>query len=76
MIEPEGTYLLWIDFRSWKVEQECLMKLFMKYGVRLNSGSNYGECGNGFVRMNIATQRNILEKALNLMKKARQEVIQ
>lgn len=37
MIEPEGTYLLWIDFSAWNMEQDDLMNAFAEAGVRLNS---------------------------------------
>lgn len=72
MIEPEGTYLLWIDFRAWGLPQTELMELFSSAGVKLNSGTNYGSCGAGFVRMNIATQTAVLQKALACIEKARQ----
>ena len=70
MIDPEATYLLWLDFRAWNMTSYELIHLFQDYGVKLNSGSNYGKSGNGFVRMNIATQAAVLQKALECMKKA------
>lgn len=70
MIDPEATYLLWLDFRAWNMTSYELIQLFQDYGVKLNSGSNYGKSGNGFVRMNIATQAAVLQKALECMKKA------
>ena len=71
MIEPEGTYLLWIDFSAWNMEQDDLMNAFTEAGVRLNSGTNYGECGKGFVRLNVATQTAVLKKGLDCIKVAR-----
>ena len=71
MIEPEGTYLLWIDFSAWNIEQEDLMNAFAEAGVRLNSGTNYGECGKGYVRLNVATQTAVLQKGLDCIKVAR-----
>ncbi len=68
MIEPEGTYLLWVDFRAWGLPQDELMQMFMKGGVKLNSGSNYGKPGVGFARVNIATQTAVLEEALAKIK--------
>ncbi len=68
--EPESTYLLWIDFRAWNLEQDELIQMFADEGVKLNSGTNYGEPGRGFVRMNIATQTAVLEEALKRMKAA------
>ena len=64
MTEPESTYLLWLDFRAWGLEQDQLMELFRSWGVRLNDGSRYGESGKGFMRVNIATQTKVLEEAL------------
>lgn len=71
MIEPEGTYLLWIDFSAWNMEQDDLMNAFAEAGVRLNSGTNYGECGKGYVRLNVATQTAVLKKGLECIKVAR-----
>lgn len=70
VIEPESTYLLWIDFRAWNMEQDALIQLFKDAGVKLNSGTNYGACGKGFIRLNVATQTAVLEKGLACMKKA------
>ena len=70
VIEPEGTYLLWIDFRAWGMDQEALIQMFMDAGVRLNSGASYGSPGGGFVRLNVATQTAVLKKALERMGEA------
>lgn len=70
MIEPEGTYLLWIDFRAWNMDQDELIKLFMDAGVKLNSGANYGAPGVGFIRLNVATQTAVLKMALDRMGQA------
>ena len=48
-----------------------LMNAFAEAGVRLNSGTNYGECGKGFVRLNVATQTAVLKKGLDCIKVAR-----
>ena len=68
MTEPESTYLLWLDFRAWNLKQPELMELIKSWGVRLNDGSGYGESGNGFLRVNIATQTSVLKEALERMK--------
>ena len=64
LIEPEGTYLLWLDCRAWGLTQEELLNLFTGWGVRLNDGSMYGAAGKGFLRINIATQKATLLQAL------------
>lgn len=64
MTEPESTYLLWLDFRAWNLQQSELVQRFADWGVRLNDGSRYGKSGNGFLRLNIATQTKVLQEAL------------
>lgn len=71
VIEPEGTYLMWIDFRAWNLPQNKLIQMFADAGVKLNSGSNYGAPGNGFIRLNVATQTAVLEEALKKMGEAK-----
>ena len=68
LIEPEGTYLLWLDCRAWGLKQPELMARFAGWGVGLNDGSMYGPGGEGFVRMNIATRRAVLAEALGRIK--------
>ena len=68
IIEPEGGYLLWMDCRELGLPQEDLLALFARWGVQLNDGSMYGEGGNGFLRVNIATQRTVLFQALECIK--------
>lgn len=68
IIEPEGGYLLWMDCRKWGLPQEELLGLFAGWGVQLNDGSMYGTGGNGFLRVNIATQREVLLRALECIK--------
>lgn len=70
VIEPEATYLLWIDFRAWGLSSPELVRLFESAGVKLNSGANYGAPGDGFLRLNVATQTTVLAEALRRMKKA------
>lgn len=62
---PEGTYLVWLDFRSFgrsPEELEAWMKT--KSGVAMNVGSAFGAEGEGFLRLNAAAQRPVLEEAL------------
>jgi cysteine-S-conjugate beta-lyase len=70
-INMEGTYLMWLDCRGLNLVQKEIVDLFVKKaGVALNDGTVFGEGGEGFMRMNIACSRLILEKALNQMKDA------
>ncbi|MFD1205452.1 MalY/PatB family protein [Sporosarcina contaminans] len=60
--KPEATYLLWIDYRDTGLsEQEMMDKLLKKGKLALEPGSKYGEAGKGFLRMNIAAPRSVVE---------------
>lgn len=75
LIEPEGTYLLWLDFRAYQLSKEELEEKIVKEAkLWLNSGSMFGEEGEGFERINIATPRAYLEKAMNQLKLAFSEL--
>ncbi|WP_050607690.1 MalY/PatB family protein [Clostridium niameyense] len=71
VIEPEGTYLLWIDCRDLNMDINKLKEFMLKdVGVAFDEGYIFGQAGEGFERMNIACPRGILEKALVKMEKA------
>lgn len=71
VIKPEGTYLMWLDFRNLNLDKDEISSVLIKKGkIALSSGSIFGEEGQGFVRMNIACPRYILEDGLNRIKKA------
>ena len=63
---PEATYLLWLDFRAFNWTQEKLNDfLINQAGVGLNDGAQFNPGGEGFMRLNVACSRALLEKALN-----------
>lgn len=64
-IAPEATYLLWLDCRQLAPDSKSLKQLMIdKAGVGLNDGATFGKDGAGFMRMNVACPRSILERAL------------
>lgn len=65
---PEGTFLMWLDFRNYNFKKEIHEKL-LENGLWLNEGKEFGKEGIGFERMNIATSRKIIEKALKIIEK-------
>ncbi len=66
MIESEGTYLVWLDFRQTGLtDQELEDLLFHEAKVGLEPGHWFGKGGRGFFRMNLATQRYNIEEALD-----------
>lgn len=71
VMDIEGTYLLWLDMSALNLDQKQLME-FLNHKAHLwfNDGSIFGESGKGFVRMNCATQREIIKQALDQLKNA------
>lgn len=71
LIEPEGTYLLWLDFRNVLSDEHERRELIEKEaGLWLDEGIMFGEEGKGFERINIACPENVLFTALEKLKKA------
>lgn len=71
LIEPEGTYLLWLDFREFGFTDEELKKVLVeKAGIGLNAGSMFGIEGSGFQRMNVACPSSTVETVLKKLKQA------
>jgi cystathionine beta-lyase len=65
VIQPQGTYLIWLDCRQLGMDDLSLKNFIReKARVGLNDGFLFGKAGSGFQRMNIACPRSILEEAL------------
>jgi cystathionine beta-lyase len=65
LIEPEGTYLIWLDFRGLGLSEGKREELIVDQAkLWLDSGVMFGKTGEGFERMNIACPRSILREAL------------
>ncbi|MBN1801560.1 MAG: pyridoxal phosphate-dependent aminotransferase [Candidatus Lokiarchaeota archaeon] len=71
VINPEATYLVWLDFRGLNYNNQTLERILMNEAkVLLWNGIHFGKSGKGFRRINIACPRLTLEKALNRIKDA------
>jgi len=69
--KPAGTYLTWMDFGQYDIEEkELLQKIADDAHLILEGGSMFGEPGLGFIRMNIACPNSVLKDALNRLEKA------
>ena len=67
----EGTYLMWLDCRKLGLSQEALERFFVdKVKVALNSGSMFGAAGTGFMRINMATNRQRIQHFLEQLSTA------
>ncbi len=66
LIEAESTYLAWIDCRALGFDAVQLERFIEdEAGLWLDCGHMFGAGGEGFIRINIATQRSYLERAIN-----------
>ncbi len=73
--KPEATFLMWLDFRQWGMDHNTLCRfLITEAGLGLGDGSIYGTEGEGYMRLNIGTQRAVLEKALVQLCDAAQKI--
>lgn len=71
MIEHEGTYLVWLDFRGTGLSAEELEELIVhRAKLWLDSGRIFGACGEGFQRINVACPRQVLAEALERLREA------
>lgn len=71
VMKPEGSYLIWIDCRRLQLSDEELMKKVLHDGkLALGQGSKYRAGGEGFLRMNVACPRAMVEDGLQRLKKA------
>jgi cystathionine beta-lyase len=76
-VKNEATYMIWLDCRKLGMNGKELQSFFVsKAAVGMNEGSAFGPGGEGFMRMNIGTTRQIVIQALEQIEKAVAEVRQ
>lgn len=69
LIKPQGTYLAWLDFKETSIHEDLEKKLHEEAKVLLDGGSWFGIGGEGYMRINFACPRSILEEALERIAK-------
>ena len=71
MIRPQASYLIFLDCRALGLSQKELVDLFVDGAhLALNNGTTFGKEGEGFMRLNVACPRSVLEKALGQLREA------
>ena len=71
VIPAEATYLAWVDCRNLGLDESALSHLMMENArLYLDDGSIFGPEGSGFVRINLACPRSLLEQALGRIRQA------
>ena len=71
LIEPEGTYLVWLDLRKLGLTEQQQRKLIVQDAkLWLDTGTLFGQGGEGFERINIACPRATIEQAMQRLEHA------
>jgi len=71
LIEPEGTFLLWLDFRQLNLSPDQLTQFLRnEAGWAITRGQAFGKTGEGFARLNIACTHARLQTALKQLASA------
>jgi len=68
VMRPEATYLIWLDYSVYGLDDETLRQKHIDSGVGMNPGVQFGKQGSGYMRINIGCPRSVLSEALNRIK--------
>ena len=69
IIPGEATYLLWFDMRNIQKDRDDLASYIRKEtGLWVSDGAAYGSTGKGFLRVNIACPRRLVEDGMKRLK--------
>ncbi len=75
LIEPQGTYLLWLDCRALNLDDKQLQRFFIEdCGLGLSPGVIFGEAGQGFMRLNMGAPQSLIMEALDKVAAALQKL--
>ena len=70
VIDGEGTYLLWLDFRKTGIDPDELdRRIIYDAKLWLDSGKIFGKTGAGFQRINVAAPRKTVEECLERIRR-------
>ena len=64
-LRPQASFLVWLNCRDLHLDHDRLLDLFIdKAHLALNDGEMFGPGGEGFMRLNVASPRAIIQQAL------------
>lgn len=70
-VASEATYLMWLDCRAIAEDSNAFYRFLRKEGgLYLASGRAYGTNGEGFMRLNVATRRALVEDGMERLEKS------
>ncbi len=67
-VKPEGTFLMWLDFSGLNLPHDKVKDILINQAkLALNDGKSFGQNGENYFRLNIATPQSNLKTALEKM---------
>ncbi len=70
-LRPQASFLVWLNCRDLHLSHDALLDLFIdKAHLALNDGEMFGPGGERFMRLNVATPRAVLQRALEQLASA------
>ena len=71
LLKPQASFLVWLDFSALGLSHDALNDLVVNQArLAMNDGAMFGAQGEQFMRMNVATQRSVLQQALEQLRDA------
>ena len=68
---PDATYLMWLDCRELGLDNEALRRFMIeKAKLGLNEGYTFGRSLSGYMRLNAACPRSVLDQAMKQLEAA------
>ena len=73
-VKTEATFLMWLDCNALGMSHKALVKFFIEDAkLGLNDGLSFGTSGEGFMRLNVGTDKAVLEVAMKRLLTAYKE---
>ncbi len=70
-VPTEATFLMWLDCKGLGLSHDKLVDFFVhKAKLGLNDGKSFGDAGEGFMRLNIGTSKEVLKEAMQRLLRA------
>jgi cystathionine beta-lyase len=71
LIKPQASFLVWLDFSALGLKHSALIEMLQSDAhLALNDGAMFGIGGEQHTRLNVGTQRAVLEQAMRQLKEA------
>lgn len=74
-VPTEATFLMWLDCKGMDLSHDQLVDFFVyKAKLGLNDGKSFGDAGEGFMRLNVGTSKEVVKEAMQRLLDAYKEI--